>query len=91
MGGLTCELVSVSGHVPDVSGFLYPQMVPPVMGALSRSCRDADAETPRPWTSKPLALVPNRVVDGVRAPIVRLLVSKPQSKKGPSWPILVPA
>jgi hypothetical protein len=38
-----------------------------------------------------LGLVPNQVVDGLRAPIVRLSVSKPQSKKGPSWPILVPA
>lgn len=38
-----------------------------------------------------LALVPNRVVDGVRAPIVRLQLWKPQSEKGPSWLILVPA
>jgi len=38
-----------------------------------------------------LALVPNQVVDGLRARIFRLLVSKPQSKEGPSCPMLTPA
>jgi len=45
---------------------------------------------PPPWRLC-LVLVPNQVVDGLRAPIVRLSVSKPQSKKGPSWPMLVRA
>jgi hypothetical protein len=39
-----------------------------------------------------LALVPNQVVDGVRAPIVRLLVLQATVEtREPSCPMLVPA
>jgi len=38
-----------------------------------------------------LGLVPNQVVDGLRARILRLLASKPQSQEGPSCHMLTPA
>lgn len=37
-----------------------------------------------------LGLVPNQVVDGLRARILRLLASKPQTKEGPSCHMLTP-